>query len=253
MCGRFVITSSPAAIRAAFDYGEQPNFPAQHNIAPTQPVGVVLVEQGVRHFRLMRWGFIPGWVKDPRTFTLVINARAETVREKPAFRNAIRRRRCLIPADGYYEWHTVGNQKYPYFIYPRAGSPIGFAGIAETWSGPNGEEVDTVAIVTAAAKGELAMLHHRVPVTIQPEDFARWLDCASVNANEAATLMIAPAEGQFAWHRVSRDVNRVGNDDARLTLPLSEQQIADEAPAPKAKPAPRKQILPDDDRQGSLF
>jgi len=252
MCGRFVITSPPAAIRAAFDYGENPNFPAQHNIAPTQPVGVVLVEQGARHFRLMRWGFIPGWVKDPRTFTLVINARAETVREKPAFRNAIRRRRCLIPADGYYEWHTVGNQKHPYFIYPRRGGPIGFAGVAETWSGPNGEEVDTVAIVTAAAKGGLAMLHHRVPVTIQPDDFARWLDCASVNVNEAATLMVAPEDGVFAWHRVSRDVNRVGNDDARLILPLSEQQIADEAPAPKAKPAPRKQTVPDDG-QGSLF
>jgi putative SOS response-associated peptidase YedK len=253
MCGRFVITSPPAANRAAFDYGERPNFPAQHNIAPTQPVGVVLVEQGVRHFRLMRWGFIPGWVKDPRTFTLVINARAETVREKPAFRNAIRRRRCLIPADGYYEWHTVGQQKYPYFIYPRAGGPLGFAGIAETWNGPNGEEVDTVAIVTAAAEGGLAMLHHRVPVTIAPPDFARWLDCASDNANDVAPLMVAPADGEFVWHRVSRDVNRVGNDDARLILPLSEQQIADEALAPKAKPAPRKQTMPDDDRQGSLF
>ena len=253
MCGRFVITSPPAAIRAAFEYGEQPNFPAQHNIAPTQPVGVVLVEQGARHFRLMRWGFVPGWVKDPRAFTLVINARAETVREKPSFRNAIRRRRCLIPADGYYEWHTVGNQKHPYFIYPRSGGPIGFAGVAETWSGPNGEEVDTVAIVTAAAKGSIAMLHHRVPVTIAPDHFARWLDCSSDSANEVAALMVAPAEGAFAWHRVSRDVNRVGNDDARLILPLSEQQIADEETASKPKPVLRKRTATNDDGQGSLF
>ena len=253
MCGRFAITSPPAAIRAAFDYGEQPNFPARHNIAPTQPVGVVLMEQGTRHYRLMRWGFVPSWVKDPRTFTLLINARAETVREKPAFRNAIRRRRCLIPADGYYEWHIVGNQKHPYFIYPRNNEPIGFAAIAETWSGPNGEEVDTVAIVTAAAKGGLAMLHHRAPVIIEPGDFARWLDCASVNVNEAMAVMVAPSERAFAWHRVSRHVNRVGNDDARLIAPLSEQQLADEAPAPKAKPASRKQNAADDSGQGSLF
>ncbi|MCO5130979.1 MAG: SOS response-associated peptidase [Xanthobacteraceae bacterium] len=250
MCGRFVITSPPAAIRAAFDFREQPNFPARHNIAPTQPVGVVLVESSTRHFRLMRWGFIPSWVKDPRGFPLLINARAETVRDKPAFRNAIRRRRCLLAADGYYEWRTEGGQKHPYFIYPRVGGPIGFAGIAETWSGPNGEEVDTVAIVTAAAKGGLAMLHHRVPVTIPPGDFARWLDCASVNANDVAPLMAAPDDDAFAWHRVSRDVNSVGNDDAWLIQPLSEQQIADEAATPKAKSAPRK---PDDDGQKSLF
>jgi putative SOS response-associated peptidase YedK len=252
MCGRFVITSPPAAIRAAFDYGEQPNFPARHNIAPTQPVGVVLVEQGIRHFRLMRWGFLPGWVKDPRTFTLVINARAETVREKPAFRNAIRRRRCLIPADGYYEWHTAGDQKHPYFIYPRDGGPIGFAGIAETWCGPNGEEVDTVAIVTAAATDRLAMLHHRVPVTIAPTDFARWLDCASVNVNDVVPLMRAPADGEFAWHRVSRDVNRIVNDDECLIRPLSEQQLADETAAPRGKLVRRKSSVPDDG-QGSLF
>ncbi len=253
MCGRFVLTSPPEALRAAFGYAERPNFPARYNIAPTQPVAVVLAEQNARHFRLMRWGFVPAWVKDPRAFALVINARAETVRDKPAFRNAIRRRRCLIPADGYYEWRTVGSDKYPYFIYPRDDRPFGFAAIAETWSGPNGEEVDTVAIVTAAARGELATLHHRVPVTIDPVDAARWLDCARVSANEAAALMVAPPEGAFAWRRVSRDVNRVANDDARLILPLSEQQIAEEAPPPKTKPAPRRTVTPDDGGQGSLF
>ncbi|MGB3865494.1 MAG: SOS response-associated peptidase [Xanthobacteraceae bacterium] len=274
MCGRFVLTSPPEALRAAFGYAERPNFPARYNIAPTQPVAVVLMEQGARHFRLMRWGFIPAWVEDPRAFALVINARAETVRDKPAFRNAIRRRRCLIPADGYYEWRTVGGEKYPCFIFPtiafssdvspgsrkenaskqKAAGPIGFAGIAETWSGPNGEEVDTVAIVTAAARGELATLHHRVPVTIAPADTVRWLDCADVSANEAAALMVAPPEGAFGWHRVSRDVNRVANDDARLILPLSEQQVARETPPPKAKPvAPRRAVAPDDGGQGSLF
>jgi putative SOS response-associated peptidase YedK len=255
MCGRYVITSPPAAIRELFGYGEQPNIPAQHNIAPTQPIPVVIVEHGARHFRLMRWGFLPAWVKDPRTFTLLINARAETAREKPAFKNAIKRRRCLIPADGYYEWHTSDGQKHPYFISPRHGGPTGFAGLAETWTGPNGEELDTVAIMTTAASPDLATLHHRVPVTITPQDFARWLDCAQVDADEAEGMLVAPREGDFVWHRVSRDVNRVANDDARLIQPITEQQIAAEAPAPKPeKAAPRKRAAsPNDEGQGSLF
>jgi len=106
MCGRFVITSPPAALRQIFGYVEQPNFPPRHNIAPTQPIPVIIVENGVRHFRLMRWGLLPAWVKEPAKFALLINARGETVREKPAFKNAIRRRRCLVPADGYYEWQA---------------------------------------------------------------------------------------------------------------------------------------------------
>src|SRR3954451_244221 len=132
MCGRFVITSPPAALRQVFGYLEQPNFPPRHNIAPTQPIPVVIIESGARHFRLMRWGLLPAWVKDPRGFSLLINARAETVTEKPAFKNAIMRRRCLIPADGYYECQASGQRKRPFFIRRRDGNPIGLAGIAET-------------------------------------------------------------------------------------------------------------------------
>ncbi|HEU4805854.1 MAG TPA: SOS response-associated peptidase, partial [Nitrobacter sp.] len=111
MCGRYVILSPPEAMRQAFGYAEQPNFPARYNIAPTQPVPVVIRDNGVRHFRLMRWGLIPAWVKDPRQFALVINARAETVLDKPAFKNAMKRRRCLLPVDGYYEWHQSEGRK----------------------------------------------------------------------------------------------------------------------------------------------
>ena len=160
MCGRYGIISPPEALRRLFGYSEQPNFPPRYNIAPTQPVPVVISDHGARHFRLMRWGLLPAWVKDPRPFALLINARAETVLEKPAFKNAMKRRRCLLPADGYYEWQTSGKTKQPYFIHRRDRQPIGFAGLAETWVGPNGEELDTVAIVTAAASGDLAALHH---------------------------------------------------------------------------------------------
>ena len=256
MCGRFVITSPPAALRRIFGYLEQPNFPPRHNIAPTQPIPVVILENGARHFRLMRWGLLPGWVKDPRKFTLLINARSETVTEKPAFKNAIRRRRCLIPADGYYEWQGSQKPKRPFFIHHRDGAPIGLAGLAETWIGPNGEELDTVAIVTAPASADLSVLHHRVPVTIAPDDFDRWLDCSGDTAEDAMALLQAPEEGEFAWHEVSTRVNRVANDDAQLILPVSAEQRAAEEPKPAQKASPRKPavvVSPEDDGQGSLF
>jgi putative SOS response-associated peptidase YedK len=255
MCGRFVTTSPPAALRQMFGYAEQPNFPPRFNIAPTQPVPVVIIENGNRHFRLMRWGLWPAWVKDPRKFTLLINARAETVLEKPAFKNAIKRRRCLIPADGYYEWHTSEQRKRPYFIHRRDGGPIGFAALAETWIGPNGEELDTVAIVTAPASADLAMLHHRVPVTIAPDDVERWLDCRANDAEMAMALLTGPDEGEFVWHEVSIRVNHVANDDAQLILPITAEQREAEDPKLVTKAASRKPppAAIEDDGQGSLF
>ncbi|HEY3790261.1 MAG TPA: SOS response-associated peptidase [Bradyrhizobium sp.] len=252
MCGRFVITSPPAALRQIFGYLDQPNFPPRHNIAPTQPIPVVILEHGVRHFRLMRWGLLPAWVEDPRKFTLLINARSETVLEKPAFRNAMKRRRCLIPADGYYEWQASDTRKRPHFIHRRDGGPIGLAGLAETWIGPNGEELDTVAIVTAPAGPDLAVLHHRVPVTIAPADFDRWLDCNGNDAEAVMTLLTAPGIGEFTWHEVSTRVNRVANDDAQLVLPITAEQIAAEQP-PKKVAARKPARATPDDGQGSLF
>ena len=252
MCGRFVITSSPEAMRVLFAYPEQPNFPPRYNISPTQPIPVVINDKG-RHYRLMRWGLWPSWVKDPNKFTLLINARSETIKEKPAFKNAIRRRRCLIPADGYYEWQTVDGTKRPYFIHRLDGRPIGFAGVAEMWVGPNGEEVDTVAIVTAAAGADLAALHHRVPVTINPDDFEFWLDCHSDEAESVTLLMRGPAVGEYAWHEISSRVNHVVNDDAQLTLPITDEQRAAEQTKPAKKATKRKSAVDVDDGQGSLF
>ena len=252
MCGRFVITSPPDALRQIFGYPEQPNFPQRFNVSPTQPIPVILAHDG-RHFHLMRWGLWPSWVKDPRNFTLLINARAETVTEKPAFKNAIRRRRCLVPADGYYEWKSTEQGKRPYFIYRRDRRPIAFAGVAETWVGPNGEEVDTAAIVTAPASADLAELHSRVPVTIEPEHFELWLDCRNHDVEEVRPLMRGPEVGELAWHEISSRVNHVTNDDAQLVLPITEEQR--EAETPKAKKAsPRKSTAAShDDGQGSLF
>jgi putative SOS response-associated peptidase YedK len=258
MCGRYVIMTPPEALRLLFGYSEQPNFPARYNVAPTQPIPVVHLDNDARHFRLMRWGLLPAWVKDPRNFTLLINARAETALEKPAFKNAMKRRRCLVPADGYYEWQSTATGKQPYFIHASDNQPIGFAALMETWLGPNGEELDTVAIVTTAASRDLAVLHDRMPVTIAPRDFDRWLNCRDVDAEDAAELMTAPAPGAFAWHAVSRRVNRVANDDAQLILPVSDEELATQAttpePKPAKKPAQKRAAQPtDDEGQGSLF
>ena len=254
MCGRFVITSPPAAIRQVFGYQEQPNFPPRHNVAPTQPVPVVIIENGARHFRLMRWGLVPSWVKDPRKITLLINARSEGITEKPAFKNAIRRRRCLIPADGYYEWQVVAGRKRPFFIYRADRQPFALAGLAESWIGPNGEELDTVAIVTTTASRDLAVLHHRVPVAIRGEDHARWLDCSSDSASEVMGLLAPPEVNEFTWHEVSTRVNHADNDDAQLLLPISdEQRAAEDAPKATKRPVRKSSSVATDDGQGSLF
>jgi putative SOS response-associated peptidase YedK len=245
MCGRYLITSAPEAIRALFGYAEEPDFPPRYNIAPTQPVPIVRLDNGVRSFALMRWGLIPSWVKDPRGFSLLINARGETLSEKPAFRNAMRRRRCLFPADGFYEWKSEVGRKRPFCIRPRDGRPIAFAGLWETWAGPNGEEVDTACIVTTAANRLLAPLHDRMPVVIPPEAFDLWLDGMRVD-EVTATALIAPApEDLFEAYEISTAVNRTANDSPAVIAPLGSQ------PAPT--PPPRAAKPKKDDGQASLF
>lgn len=160
MCGRYAITLPTEAVRAYFAYLDAPNFPPRYNIAPTQPIPVVTADPysagAVRRFMLMRWGFLPGFVRDPKGFPLLINARAETVAEKPSFRAALIRRRCLVIADGYYEWRKGppggrGGVKRPYLIRRVSGEPMGFAGLYETWCDPTGGEIDTDGVAVAKA------------------------------------------------------------------------------------------------------
>jgi len=250
MCGRYCITSAPAAIRALFRYPEQPNFPARYNVAPTQPVPIVRMAEGERQFALVRWGLIPAWVKDPKDFSLLINARAESVNDKPAFRYAMKRRRCLFPADGFYEWKGQGNSKRPYFARPVAGGPIAFAGLWETWIGPNGEEMETAAIVTTAANATMAAVHHRAPVIVPPEQFDFWLDCRNADENMAAGLFDPAPEGLMEVYEISPEVNRVANDSPSLLEPYHAGDAA--PPAAKPKPSSRRRP-PADTGQGSLF
>jgi putative SOS response-associated peptidase YedK len=253
MCGRYCMTSAPEAIRALFRYPEQPNFPARYNIAPTQPVPIVRMADRERQFALMRWGLIPAWVKDPKGFALLINARGESVNDKPAFKNAMKRRRCLFPADGFYEWKPHGNVKRPYLARPTAGGPIAFAGLWETWTGPNGEEMETAAIVITEANAEMATVHHRAPVIVAPEQFDFWLDCRNVDEKLAAALIAPASEGSMQVYEISPAVNRVANDAPALHEPYSADAAAAGEP-PSEKPRPGRKTRPAlDTGQGSLF
>jgi putative SOS response-associated peptidase YedK len=256
MCGRYVIFSTPEAIRALFRYGERPNFPPRYNVAPTQPIPVVRLIDGKRSFALMRWGLLPSWVGEPKNFPLLINARGESVLDKPAFRNAMRRRRCLIPTDGFYEWQAgpaTAGPKQPYLVRAKRGEggaapPLAFAGLWETWTGPNGEELDTAAIVTTDANRTLAAIHPRMPAFIAPDAFDLWLDCDAVPAEEAAALIKPAEDALLEIYPVSPAVNRVANDSEALIMPAPASAGAEAAPSP-AKP--KKINKPDD--QPTLF
>ena len=258
MCGRYVIISTPEAIRALFGYAERPNFPPRYNVAPTQPIPIVRLNDDKRCFSLMRWGLLPSWVKDPKTFPLLINARGESVLEKPAFRNAMRRRRCLIPTDGFYEWQADRRDgpKRPFFVRAGRGDdggapPLAFAGLWETWTGPNGEELDTAAIITTAANRTLAAIHDRMPVFVPKEAFDLWLDCANVEADVASALIRPAADSLLEAYEISTAVNRVANDSPSLITPASAMPERPVAPAPAKTAKPKKIKEPDD--QASLF
>jgi putative SOS response-associated peptidase YedK len=251
MCGRYAITTAPEAMRSLFRYQDQPNFPPRYNIAPTQPIPIVRLEEGQRRFALVRWGLIPSWVKDPRTFSLLVNARGESLLDKPAFRSAMRYRRCLIPADGFYEWRREGPRKQPYYVQLRAGGLMAFAGLWENWTGPNGEEMETAAVVTTLANRTLQSIHERMPVIISPEAFHIWLDCRGVDA-EAAAALIAPARDDLLEaHEVSTAVNRTANDSSGLIEPLTHRVAASGEPDKTSKRFRAKPTK--DDGQASLF
>lgn len=243
MCGRYSITSPPEAVRRVFGYPEQPNFPPRYNIAPTQPVPIVrraAAGEGRREFVLVRWGLVPSWAREIGSKPL-INARSETVADKPAFRGAFRHRRCLVPADGYYEWWRGGSGRpQPYNIRRKDGGLFAMAGIWETWVGADGSELDSMAILTRAATPVLRPIHDRMPCVVRNEDFDAWLDPIATSRREALGLLGLAgglgreADDTFVATPVSTDVNTVANDGPGLHV---EVQVADGPGAPE--PAPR--------------
>jgi putative SOS response-associated peptidase YedK len=221
MCSRYSLTSPPEAVRQYFGYDRVEDFPPRYNIAPTEPVLVVKqAERGGREPVLMRWGLIPSWVKDPREFSTLINARSETVTDKPSFRGSIRHRRCLVPADGFYEWTGKAGAKIPHLIRLKSREIIAFAAIWDHWLGADGSEIDTVAILTAAANVDMAHIHDRMPVFVAPQDFERWLDCRPGTAEGVMDLVLPPPAGLLDVTQVSPKVNNPRHDGPELHEPL---------------------------------
>ncbi len=214
MCGRYSLTTAPEALRRLFDFSNLPNLAARYNIAPTQEVAAVRGDGGgARELVMLRWGLVPSWATDISIGAKMINARAETVAEKPAFRSAFRHRRCLVPADGFYEWRAEDGRKQPFRIGMKGGAPFAFAGLWERWEPEGGDVVETVAIVTTDANEKLRPIHHRMPVIVAPDDYTAWLDTEAGDTGPARALL-RPYPGEpMAFYRVDPRVNNARNDD----------------------------------------
>ena len=195
MCGLYSFRKSAGETRSLFNYVEEPEFPPRDYVAPGSPMAVVRMDQGRRHFALVRWGFIPSWVKEVKPGKPLINARGETVAEKPSFRNAMKRRRCLIPADGFYEWQgDTPGKKQPFFIHRPDNSLFAFAGLWEHWMGADGSEIETAVIITTAPNHEISQIYTRMPMVIAPEDFETWL---TGDLDRAMSLIRPAPDGYF--------------------------------------------------------
>ncbi len=240
MCGRYELHTQPAALALAFGVPFPSMQHARYNIAPMQEVPIVRrTATGERELAHVRWGLVPRWAKDPSIGGKMINARSETVAEKPSFRTAYKHHRCLIPADGFYEWmQTPAGHKQPIHIGMKDSSPFAFAGLFERWMSPAGEVLDTCTILTTQANALLSPLHDRMPVIIAPVAFDRWLDVA--NDDTAPLFAPYPAEA-MTYYPVSTRVNSVKHDDATLIARVdAEASAMAEDPPP---PAPEQDSL----------
>ena len=220
MCGRYTLKTPVGELAEQFDIEESPSsMTPSYNIAPTQQVATVLAENGKRKLEMLHWGLIPSWAKDPEVGNRMINARAETVAEKPSYRKAFQERRCLILADGFYEWQKTDNGKQPFYIRMEDESPFAFAGLWESWR--NGREIRSCTIITTAPNELAASIHNRMPVILHPEDYEMWLD-PDFDEREPLTSLLKPypADAMEAYP-VSRRVNKPSNNEPGCIEPAA--------------------------------
>ena len=223
MCGRFTLITNLGAIAARFGVSrflEEVRHAPRYNIAPTQTV-IVVNDEGTRTLTEMRWGLIPSWAKDPAIGNRMINARAETVATKPAFRVALRKRRGLIPADGFYEWQPVGRRKQPVRIVLKTREPFGFAGLWESWTSPEGEESRSCTIITTEANELLTPIHDRMPVILNHDAEAVWLDPTIQDSARLLPLLRPYPSEEMEIYQVSTRVNNPDRDEPECIKPLA--------------------------------
>ena len=212
MCGRFAFYSPAEATAALFGVADAMPVEARFNIAPTTWVAAIREQDGARELVMLKWGLIPFWAKDPAIGNRMINARAETVAEKPAYRAAYRRRRCLVLADGFYEWHTEGGVKTPYYFSRSDGEAFAFAALWEHWRSKDSDEsIESTTLITTAANDFMTAYHHRMPVVLTPDSADRWL----AGADDAIDYALQHAPGLQGW-AVDRRVNNARNEGEDL-------------------------------------
>lgn len=222
MCGRFTLFEADTILSREFGVSVIPPLAPRYNIAPSQPVAAVRATPagGGREIAFLRWGLIPSWSKDPAIGSRLINARAETARDKPSFRNAFRRHRCLIPANGFYEWRRQERGKQPYLVRMRDERLFAFAGLWDRWESPDKGAIETCTILTTVSNAVLAPIHDRMPVILPPTEYARWLDPALRDADSLAPLLVPFPPDKMLALQVSPRVNSPAVDDERCMAPL---------------------------------
>lgn len=223
MCGRFSQTASPAEIAQQFSVPDPPLCSPRYNIAPAQSVAAMRVDPSstVRTLVMLRWGLIPSWAKDPKIGHQCINAKAETVAEKPSFRSAFKKRRCLIIATGFYEWQVQGRTKQPIWIGLQSKRPFGFAGLWEQWQPPEGAPLETYTIITTEPNDRMAPIHHRMPVILAPTSYDQWLDPRFQQIDSLQAMLRPYPSEELTVYPVSTLVNNPRNDTPQVLEPLS--------------------------------
>ncbi len=223
MCGRFTLRTPAKAIATLFDLEDVPELRPRYNIAPSQPIAAVRQDRWrQREFAMLHWGLIPFWADDPKIGYRTINARAETVATKPSFRAAFKKRRCLVIADGYFEWKKRDGKKQPYFFHLNDDRPFAFAGLWERWEG-DGEEIESCTILVTEANARQKAIHDRMPVILSPQDYDAWLD-PDVDGKRVEPLLRPYSHDDLETYRVSTTVNKPQNDVEECVQPAGEME-----------------------------
>jgi putative SOS response-associated peptidase YedK len=221
MCGRFVLENTPEQIMKVYRLSSLPDLSPRYNVAPGQQIAVVRQHNGGdRELAFLQWGLVPPWAKDPAIGYKMINARSETVQEKPSFKQALQARRCIIPVSGFYEWEKSGRDRIPHYIHLRGGDVMSLAGLWERWKSPEGVELQTCTILTTSANSLIKKLHDRMPVILHREEFGLWLNKDIDDVKQLAELFHPYPSDQLAEYVVAKEVNSPGNDSPRLIAPV---------------------------------